>query len=355
MVFAGVRIIVATLLLAASGVAAESPAVLERPSLMSEKAVSAAMLAVTRAGNRLVAVGERGIALLSDDNGHSWRQVLTPVRTSLTTVTFVGEKKGWAAGHLGVILHTKDGGETWVKQLDGNKAIALVTAAAEKIAAVDPDPEKKEELLFSVRQLVKDGPDKPFLDLCFLDEDTGFVVGAFNHIFRTADGGATWVPWQDRVENPMELHLYGVGATGKTFFIAGEQGLLLHSNDAGAHFTALTTPYEGSYFGLVTDPAGILIIFGLRGNVYRSDDGGESWDQVEAGIEVSLSAGIRLAGGEVVLASQAGDILVSDDEGRSFTRRPDAQPMPATDLVQAADGGLVIASLRGMQRLPAQN
>lgn len=354
-VFAGILVLVATLLFGGGSVSAQSPSVLERSSLLSDKAVGAAMLAVTRAGERLVAVGERGIVLLSDDSGRSWRQVVTPVRVSLTTVTFVGEKKGWAAGHLGVILHTKDGGESWVKQFDGIQAAALVLAATEQRAAAEPDPDKREDLLFSARRLVEDGPDKPFLDLCFLDERTGFVVGAFNLMFRTTDGGVTWAPWQDRVENPMELHFYGIRTAGETFYIAGEQGMLLRSTDGGAHFTSLASPYEGSYFGLVTEPAGSVVVFGLRGNVYRSIDGGESWDPVETGILVSLSAGIRLAGGELVLVSQAGDLLVSSDGGRSFQRRPDGHPMPATDLVQTADGGLVIASLRGMQRVPAPN
>jgi len=350
----GVRLLVATLLLAGGSVSADSPLALERPSLLSDKAVGAAMLAVTRAGDRLVAVGERGIVLLSEDDGRSWRQVVTPVRVSLTAVTFVGEQKGWAAGHLGVILHTEDGGESWVKQFDGTQAAALVLAAAEERAAAEPDPEKGEDLLFSARRLVADGPDKPFLDLCFLDEATGFVVGAFNLIFRTTDGGATWTPWQDRVENPMELHFYGIQAAGAMLYIAGEQGLLLRSTDGGAHFNALASPYEGSYFGLVTDPAGGVVVFGLRGNVYRSVDGGESWDQVETGIPMSLSAGIRLAGGEVVLVSQAGDLLVSTDGGRTFKRLPDGQPVPATDLSQTADGSLVIASLRGIKRVPAE-
>jgi photosystem II stability/assembly factor-like uncharacterized protein len=349
--FAGVLLLVATLLLGGGFASAQSPLALERPSLLSDKAVGAAMLAVTRAGERLVAVGERGIVLLSDDSGRSWRQVVTPVRASLTTVTFVGEKKGWAAGHLGVILHTEDGGESWVKQFDGIQAAALVLADAEQRAAAEPDPDKREDLLFSARRLVEDGPDKPFLDLCFLDERTGFVVGAFNLMFRTTDGGVTWTPWQDRVENPMELHFYGIQAAGETFYIAGEQGMLLRSTDGGAHFTSLVSPYEGSYFGLVTDPDGSVVVFGLRGNVYRSVDRGESWDRVETGTPVSLSAGIRLADGELVLVSQAGDILVSSDGGRSFKRRPDGQPVPATDIVQTADGGLVIAGLRGIQRV----
>lgn len=354
-VFAGVLLLAATLLVGGGSASAQSPLALERSSLLSDKAVGAAMLAVTRAGDRLVAVGERGIVLLSDDSGRSWRQVATPVRVSITTVTFVSEKNGWAAGHLGVILHTEDGGESWVKQFDGIQAAALVLAAAEKRAAAEPDPDKREDLLFSARRLVEDGPDKPFLDLCFLDERTGFVVGAFNLMFRTTDGGATWTPWQDRVENPMELHFYGIRTAGETIYIAGEQGMLLRSTDGGAHFASLASPYEGSYFGLVTDPAGSVVVFGLRGNVFRSVDGGQSWDKVETGIPVSLSAGIRLAGGEVVLVSQAGDLLVSDDGGRSFQRRPDGQPLPAADLVQTADDGFVIASLRGMQRVPAPN
>ncbi len=351
--FAGVLLLVATLMLGGGSASAQNQPALERPSLLSDKAIGAAMLAVTRAGDRLVAVGERGIVLLSDDSGRSWRQVVTPVRVSLTTVAFVGEQKGWAAGHLGVILHSEDGGESWAKQFDGIQAAALVLASAERRAAAEPDPSRREDLLFSAQRLVEDGPDKPFLDLCFLDERTGFVVGAFNLVFRTTDGGVTWTPWQDRVENPMELHFYGIQAAGEMVYIAGEQGLLLGSTDGGTHFTTLASPYEGSYFGLTTDTAGNIVVFGLRGNVYRSGDGGQSWDPVETGIPVSLSAGVRLAGGELVLVSQAGDLLVSTDGGRSFSRRPDGRPIPATDLVQTADGGLVIASLRGMQRVPA--
>lgn len=349
--FAGIILIAVSLLSLGGLASADSLAVLEHPSLLSDKAVNAVMLDVTRAGERLVAVGERGIVLLSDDNGHKWRQVVTPVRVSLTAVAFVGEKTGWAVGHLGIVLHTEDGGESWEKQLDGVQAASLVLAATEKLAAVEPDPEKREDLLFSARLLVEDGPDKPFLDLYFLDENTGFVVGAFNLIFRTTDGGASWTPLQGKVENPMELHFYGMQATGTTLYIAGEQGLLLRSIDGGKYFTGLTSPYEGSYFGLVTDPVGNVVIFGLRGNVYRSENEGESWERVETGLRVSLTAGIRLSDGELAMVSQAGDLLISSNGGRTFQRHPIHEPVPATGLVQATDGALIISSLRGLQRI----
>src|SRR4051794_13611808 len=79
--------------------AATAPAVLSEPAVQSAKALGAATLAVTRAGPRLVAVGERGTVLLSDDAGASWRQAPVPVQVTLTTVRFIDERTGWAAGH----------------------------------------------------------------------------------------------------------------------------------------------------------------------------------------------------------------------------------------------------------------
>jgi photosystem II stability/assembly factor-like uncharacterized protein len=46
------------------------------------------------------------------------------------------------------------------------------------------------------------GADKPFLDVWFEDEKKGFAIGAFNLILRTEDGGKTWTPWLDRIDNP---------------------------------------------------------------------------------------------------------------------------------------------------------
>src|SRR5512134_1626366 len=42
------------------------------------------LMDITRAGDRLVTVGERGFALLSDDGGKTWKAVETPVTRTLT-------------------------------------------------------------------------------------------------------------------------------------------------------------------------------------------------------------------------------------------------------------------------------
>ena len=316
-----------------------APAALSQPSIVSAKSGAAVMLAVARAGNRLVAVGERGIVLLSDDNGNNWRQVATPVQVSLAAVQFVNERSGWAVGHLGVVLHTGDGGITWRKQLDGIQSAELMSRAA--VTAEDKA---------AAARMREDGPDKPFLDLHFHDENMGIVVGAYNLAFRTTDGGKNWQPWQAHVPNPKSLHLYGMRAAGAALYLVGEQGTLLRSTDGGASFEALASPYKGSYFGLVTARSGEIVVFGLRGTAFWSGDQGRSWQAVDTGMQQALTAGIELADGTLALLSQGGDLLLSDDRGRSFARQPNAQPWPSAALAQAADKSLVVAGLRGVRR-----
>ena len=324
------------LLLAPAGAA---PSALTQSAIISAKAGSAVMLAVARAGPRLGAVGERGIVQLSDTNGSSWRQVATPVQVSLAAVQFVNERSGWAVGHLGVVLHTDDGGLTWRKQLDGIEAAELMARAAvsteDKAAAA---------------RMREDGPDKPFLDLYFQDENTGYVVGAYNLAFRTSDGGKHWQPWQSHLPNPKSLHLYGMRGAGTALYLVGEQGSLFRSADGGATFDAVTSPYKGSYFGLVTARSGEIVVFGLRGTAFWSGDQGRNWQPVDTGMQQAITAGIELADGTLALLSQGGDLLFSDDRGRTFARQPNPQPWPSAALVQAADKTLVLAGLRGVRR-----
>lgn len=328
----------AALLPSAAGAAA-GPAVLNEAALQSPRALGAAMLAVTRAGKRLVAAGERGIVLLSDDDGAHWRQAQVPVQVSLTALRFVDAHTGWAAGHLGVILKTEDGGVTWRKQLDGVQAAALMAQALR--ASND------EKLQRAAQRYDNEGPDKPFFDIDFQDARNGVAVGAYNLAFATADGGATWTPIAQRLPNPKNLHLYAVRHVNGALFIAGEQGLLLKSAD-GTGFEPLPSPYKGSFFGLLPTRSGALLAYGLRGNAFRSADGGASWDKVETGTAVSLNAGLEL-GATLALLAQTGEVLQSSDDGRSFARRA-GTGVPAAGLAASYRGELVLASLRGMRR-----
>ncbi len=325
--------------------AALVPRVLTQPALQSPKALLAATLAVTRAGQRLVAVGERGTVLWSDNAGLSWQQAQVPVQVTLTAVHFVDARTGWAVGHLGVILKTEDAGQTWTLQLDGVRA-ALAVADAARTSS-------DERVQHAAQRFDAEGPDKPFLDVDFSDAQHGFAVGAYNLAFATVDGGKTWTPALDRLPNAKNLHLYGVRYVGGHVFVVGEQGLLLKSTDAGSTFVALASPYKGSFFGLLAARSGTLLAYGLRGHVLRSADQGAHWDDVQTGVPRSFSGAVELDGGALALLSQTGDLLLSRDDGRTVTAiAPQGGPLPACGAA-AVNGQLVLASLRGLRRQTA--
>ena len=332
----------------AAQAAQAAPAVLERPALHSAKAERSVMLGLARAGQRLVAVGERGIILLSDDDGASWRQANVPVSVNLTAVQFVDAQQGWAVGHLGVLLHSTDGGETWHKQLDGILAAKLILQAAQ--ASGDADAIEQAEAM------VADGPDKPFLDLYFLNERIGYLVGAYNLILRTEDGGQTWQSWMQHLDNPQGLNLYGIRAWRGDLYIAGERGLLLRARDGGEYFAALPSPYEGSFFGLLAARDGLLA-FGLRGNAWWSADGGESWQALETGVESALVGALELADGRLLLAGQGGELLAAEPGSARAQSMPLRLAPGLASVIQAADGSLASGGLSGIavQQIPEQS
>jgi photosystem II stability/assembly factor-like uncharacterized protein len=325
---------------AAMAVPPEAPEVLTQPSITSKKALHGVMLAVANAGPRLVAVGERGTILLSDDAGNTWRQVTAPVQVSLVAVQFVNANTGWAVGNLGVVLHTTDGGETWSKQLDGIQAAAIVAQAAST-------PEEQT----AAQRLVNDGPDKPFLNLFFEDELNGYIIGAYNLIFKTTDGGKSWQSWQKHVTNPKGLHLYGLRPAGGALFLVGEQGMLFRSTDHGETFKQITSPYKGSFFGLVASKSGQIVIYGLRGNAFWSGNQGHTWKKIDTKLGVTIADGIELADGSIALVSQAGDLLISQNHGQDFQLQPGQETLPIATIAQASDGNLIVAGLRGIKRI----
>lgn len=319
-----------------------------RPALSARVPTRSVLMDVTYASERLVAVGERGIVLLSDDGGKSWRQAKVPVGVTLTRVKFSGAKAGWAVGHYGVVLHTADGGETWVQQLGGTTAAQLVLAAAQSRAKASPADVTVQRQLTEAERLVQDGPDKPFFDLHFFDDKHGFIVGAYNLMFMTEDGGKTWRPWVDRLDNPKSLHLYAMAGAGETLYVAGEQGLFLRSHDRGKTFHRLTMPYAGSFFAIALQPSGRIVVAGLRGNSFRSADQGTTWEQIEGSPPISINAATVLQDGSLLLANQAGQLLMSRDKGESLEPLQTPPLSELTAVLPLHDGTLLGVGMRGV-------
>lgn len=60
------------------------------------------------------------LVLQTFDSGETWSRVTVPgEKSELYHVDFVNDETGWIVGDKGLILATKDGGQTWTKQNSG--------------------------------------------------------------------------------------------------------------------------------------------------------------------------------------------------------------------------------------------
>lgn len=290
---------------------ARSPAI---GAFKAAHASRAPMMAATRAGKRLVAVGDYGTALLSDDDGRTWRQAAQmPTRDTLTAVSFIDERKGWAVGHGGIVLATRDGGENW-----------------ERLHSAGNDV-----VLFSVR---------------FADAERGLVVGAFGYAMETRDGGRSWRKLAVAQGGQEDRHLYHIFAgADATLWITAEAGVVFRSGGGG--FAALTLPYKGSIWGGMALRDGSMLVWGMRGHVLHSADQGRNWRVVSSGTEQAITAGVQMASGEIVLAGLGGAVLRSRDSGRSFIAETLPERLAHTAVLETA-GGPLLFSLSGVAGRP---
>ena len=334
-----------------SGLAGEYAEILDTPAMRSELAIRNQLIDITQAGNRLVAVGQRGHILYSDDAGKLWRQASVPVSADLLAVYFPNSSEGWAVGHAGVVLHSSDAGATWNKQLDGRQLGQVMLDHYAKLAAAAPEDERLATLLENSKSMLDEGSDSSFLDVWFENDQVGYIVGAFNLIFRTEDGGKSWQPQMEQTENPQGFHLNAINQIGQDLYIVGEQGLLLKREPNSQQFVALQTPYAGTFFGL-TGKSGVLLAYGLRGNVYRSADAGLSWSKVETALPVSITAATLDSAGRIYLFSQAGHVLLSTDDGATFAPLPQDAPEPVAGAQASGDDGLILVGGHGVRLFP---
>lgn len=279
-------------------------------------ASTAMMLGAATGGHRIVAVGDHGVVVLSDDGGKSFRQAQqVPVDFTLTGVDFVDDKLGWAVGHAGVVLHSLDGGEHWSLQRSDLKT------------------------------------DRPLFAVHFFDAQNGVAVGLWSLVLRTQDAGATWqdvtLPIPEGAKKA-DLNLYGLFADGKgRIYATAERGMLLRSDDQGRTWTYLSTGYKGSFWtGLVT-PDGAILAAGLRGSLFRSADEGRTWTRIDTQSKSSITALARDGAGVVAIGLD-GLVLHSIDNGISFTSEVREDHLSLTALATGASAKPVLFSRQGI-------
>lgn len=194
---------------------------------------------------------------------YRWKTVMEGDWSShLYDVHFVNEHIGWAVGNAvdlipsldheegaeSLIIHTKNGGQTWHRQSSG---------------------------VFS----------KPLRKVYFRSALEGWCTGEGGVLIRTTDGGKTWQLIETGTEN--NLHDLFIGET--TGWLVGDWGTLLKTTDGGQTFTKIDgkvfdrKSLKGVHF--VNENLGWIITYNTptstnnenAGYIYQTTDGGETW------------------------------------------------------------------------------
>jgi photosystem II stability/assembly factor-like uncharacterized protein len=262
---------------------------------------SSLLLDIGQSDSGLIAVGERGHVLLSN-NTQDWSQVVVPSLATLTAVDFNGNK-GWAVGHDTTILMTNDGGVSW-------------------------------SLQFYAPQI-----ERPLLDVHFFDAIHGITIGAYGTFFRTLDGGESWVSEmhseflsQDDRDYLQEIrledeafyleelgsilpHLNSISQSGERLYLAGEAGLLAISDDKGYTWQRMDIDYYGSFFDFIKTESGRIFAAGLRGHLFELDHDEQQWSVINSGSTSSLNAIISIdESHSMILGNNGAQIRISETQ-----------------------------------------
>jgi photosystem II stability/assembly factor-like uncharacterized protein len=349
-------------------------------AMIMPKASTSLLLDIAAAGERLVAVGERGHIVYSDDDGENWTQAQVPTSVMLTRVFFLDDSQGWAVGHDGHVLFTRDAGTNWELQRDGLADQARINEeragrARETVdqlrqALASSTEEDREDLMFELEEAefaldnaleALDEPvyAPPLMDIWFKNAEQGWASGGYGTLLRTQNGGRHWDDWAHQLENEDELHLNGVaGGPDNKLFLASEWGYVFRSTNGGNTWELVETGYDGSFFGVVINPAsGSVFAYGLLGTVYRSTDGGENWEELDSMARGSLFGAYAGADGALLFVGQGGTVISSTDDGDSFTPLPQESrrglhgvaPLADGRFLVTGDGGSVVVA-RGGER-----
>lgn len=302
-------------------------------SWIKPKADQSVLVDIAGNGERWIVVGERGHVLVSKD-AERWQQVRAPTRVMLTAVAFNDSGLGFAVGHDATIIRTRDHGETWER------------------VYYAPDEQA------------------PFLDVIMAGDGRAVAVGAYGLYVETTDSGQSWA---QRVLEPEALEatasasddgeeeLYydyhlndiDIAADGR-WYIAAEAGNVYRSDDHGATWLRLPSPYEGSFFGVLPMHGERVLLFGLQGRLFQSGDAGASWTRIDTGTSATLASGLRLARGRALIVGYAGMLLNNVAPSGDLTRVRLANRPAISDAWLLEDGDLLTVGGEGIRQWPAE-
>ena len=251
------------------------------------------------------AAGENGLFMRLTNSG-MWRVEESGVRNNLNGLFFLDSLNGWVVGDRGMILHTTDGGKSWMRQmLNGNSTAAKTSLASTptyydiNLFAVYFTSESEGWAVGKDRdvglilhtvdvgehwQKMAIGYPATLDDVVFI-ESKGWVVGDDGLILHTNNAGSVWLPQRSNTSE----HLHSVNfITPLIGWAVGDNGTILATNDGGISWRPQQAPgFENLYDVHFINPQEGYIA-GASGIILYTRDGGQLWEIQDTGTDVAF-------------------------------------------------------------------
>eukprot|EP00854_Cymbomonas_tetramitiformis_P000810 gene810-1287_t len=246
------------------------------------------------------AVGEKDTISKSVDQGATWVSTTSGLGTRYTwnSVSFASTTTGYVAGRFAKVVKTVDGGDTWAEQLtplthglDLSTAVQLQGIAAASVDLVvavgTAGAVVRTEDGGATWTVQYSGTQDSLYAVHYVGDATFFAAGANGRILRSSSSGLSW----SNVANPLrpnfesqsfrtlDLNSVYFSESGSYGWAAGEAGVILYSENAGASWTRLAGCGNLTIQDITVDVfSGHGWVVGLGGLMCYSDDGGVSWE-----------------------------------------------------------------------------
>lgn len=340
------------------------------------------LFAVASQGPTAWTVGTRGVIFRSDDHGATWTRQTRGFNASFLGMSFPDPLRGYAAGEIGGIVGTRDGGKTWQLVLGqyapyaranpflgtlGNafRGVHFRTASEGWVVGDPVSTGSGQTLTDSVILHTTDegatwtlqpsGVRASLRAVGFSSALKGWAVGG-GVALRTVDGGRSWQP--SPVVAGQDLRDVAV-LSDDVAWVCGS-GLIAHTEDGGASWVKVAKPlgiqftirFADALHGIAAGISPTVIGGETTTQLELTEDGGRTWmtsPWTMGGLPWATALAPDLKNG--VLLDINGKILRTADGGRSWA--VDAHPMQGGFYdVRAVSGGWVVvgdfgAILRG--------
>jgi len=236
-------------------------------------------------------VGQANTILKTTDGGATWRRILPrqPLGPHFERVLFLSTNAGWAMSQ-GALLHTGDGGTTWMPAPElPEKFYYFGPAAVTASNYYQMQPPTCSASIWKTRdgsawQKLPTGlPKNDYEAVFFFNETCGWVAGNYGQCARTVDGGLTWQKQVLEGAAHFSQVQFISPQTGWMRPVMGHEGNIWATRDGGQSWQKQSTGIK-TYWNLLDmqfldAQTGFLLVHvqSKQSQVMRTTDGGASW------------------------------------------------------------------------------